>query len=181
MKDWAKRIKEMADQRGLKDSDLARITGVKPNSVTQWWGAVKGKPATGEIKSEVVLALAKEFGTTVEFILTGRQSHAVQIDPETIAHAFVAVEKALRKRGIKYDAAQVPELLAFAYQERLALPPGREPLTLETFDRTVERELGRMMANESKTVGSVAPSSGSEAAQAQADRKAAGSGKPRGS
>lgn len=168
MKDWAKRIKVLADKAGLTNSELGRACNptVKPNSVAQWFGEIKDKAPTGDIKGSNLVDVARKLGVTAEFIMTGRESQSVSIDPETIAHAFVAVEKALRKRGIKYDAAQVPELLVFAYRERMELPPGRDPVVFGTFDRTVSRELARIMPNEREASGPNASAGGREDAQA---------------
>src|SRR5690242_14180564 len=138
MEDWAKRIKELRDKQRLTNTDLGRACKpvVKPNSVAQWFGEVKGKKPAKDIRASNLVDVARLLGTTAEYIMTGRESHHMSIDPETIAHAFVAVEKALRKQGIKYDAAQVPELLVFAYNERSELPPGRDPLILKCSTET---------------------------------------------
>lgn len=173
MEDWAKRIKDLRDQRGLNNSDLAKACrpAIKPNSVAQWFGEVKDKKPTQNISGPNLVSMAQLLGTTAEYLMTGRTSHVMSIDPETIAHAFVAVEKALRKQGIRYDAAQVPELLTFAYQERLAMEPGRDPKVFAVFDRLIERELTRSIAHGREITRPSTEGRSGEDAQAEAAKK----------
>lgn len=182
MEEWAKRIKELAKQRGVTDADIASACKIANNSVNQWFGNVKGKPATKDIRSKHLVTVAGLLGTTAEWIMDGRgrrESHAVELDPETLAHAFVSAEKALRKKGIQYDAAQVPEFLVFAYKERLHYPPGRDPAILSAYDRNVLAELERGRFSERQATRPADSGDREEAPQAEASRaKNGGSRRP---
>ena len=99
------------------------------------------------------------------------------LDPETLAHAFVAADKALRKKGLRFDAAQVPEFLAFAYKERLEFPPGNDKAILAAYDRTVLAELERGRFNDRQADRSADSSDSEKDAQTAANRKKTGGGR----
>lgn len=172
MEDWAKRIQlrleEQAD-KGLTEAGIARVCKMAPNSVTQWFGRVKGKPPSRGIRGHHLVATAKYLNTTAEWIMTGTglkdSSQVAGIDPDTLASAYVAVDKAVRNLGFKYDAAQIPEFLLYAYRERLEYPYEADKALLAAFDRNVQAEIERGRFRERQTGRPADPESGREDAQ----------------
>lgn len=181
MESWAKRIAQLlAEQKhlGKSEAGIARACGIANNSVSQWFGRVKDKPATGSLKAETAIHTAKYLGTTVEWMMLGRgnkeASQDLDFDPEILGQAFVATEKAARSIGVEYDAAQVPELLIYAYKMRPALKLGRDRKTLDDFDSMVRKHLELEMGRDHRTTERNAVQSGIKDAQTAANRKKAG-------
>lgn len=125
MEAWAKRIKALADDEELNDSDIAKIVGVAPNSVTQWWGRVQGKPPTKEIKSLPLVKIAKRLNTTAEYLLTGTppasESQPVRLDGETLRLGITLVRGVLKANNVtKFDVLEDADEIVQAMQFVLA-------------------------------------------------------------
>lgn len=173
MRDWAKRIETLLTEQssqGKNEFGIAKACGIAANSVSQWFGRVKGKNPTDMIRADYALAVANYLGTTVEWILTGKgarvASQGMELDKDRLAQAFVATEKAVRGVGLRYDAAQVPDLLVYAYRKRGDLEPGTNKGVLDAFDLFVSEELAREMGRGEETSRSADKERGEQAAQA---------------
>jgi hypothetical protein len=178
MEAWARRIEqrltELADQ-GKTEAGIARACKIAKNSVSQWFGRVKGKLPTEKIMGAPLVATAAYLDTTAEWIMTGQgakvRSQDAGLDPQILASAFVAADKALRAQGLKFDAAQVPEFLIFAYRERLEYPLDADKSVLAAYDRNVLAELQRGKFSVRETHRPIDTGDAGQAAQAAPDRK----------
>lgn len=70
MEAWASRLYERMVSAGKKPADLARACGIKPGSVSGWFG--QGKP-TKMISGNHLVVAAELLGTTAEYVMTGRR------------------------------------------------------------------------------------------------------------
>jgi transcriptional regulator with XRE-family HTH domain len=90
MQEWASRLHELMTKAGRTQAELARACGLKPGSVSGWFG--QGKP-TKMISGDNLVAAAQFLNTTAEFIMTGRgsretgvsMSHVARLDDATMA------------------------------------------------------------------------------------------------
>lgn len=93
MEPWAKRLHDLIEagaDRGLSVAGLVRATRAKQPSVFQWFKAPPGKKCTKAIGAVLAVRAANYVGTTVEYLITGRDRHESQParpDDETIAQA----------------------------------------------------------------------------------------------
>ena len=74
----------LRDELGLKDSDVCKATGISPGSMTDW------KKGRVQLKTDKLLALARFFGVSIEFIIgetQKRQFEEYYIDSETARYA----------------------------------------------------------------------------------------------
>lgn len=82
MEPWAKRIHELMTDGGYSQAELARACGIKPGSVSGWFG--QGKP-TKMISGDNLVAAASLLGTTAEYLMTGRPSAASRTGQSQLA------------------------------------------------------------------------------------------------
>ena len=91
MEDWAQRIKTKLEEIGGNQADLAKACGIRPGSVSGWFG---GGKATKMISGDNLVSVAEYLGTSAEYIITGREdgrstrSHVVGMDAPTLAQAL---------------------------------------------------------------------------------------------
>lgn len=90
MEEWATRLYEVMTAAGRTQAELARACGLKPGSVSGWFG--QGKP-TKMISGDNLVTAAAFLNTTAEYIMTGRgprtgeagPSHTERPDDATMA------------------------------------------------------------------------------------------------
>lgn len=85
----AKRIFELAEEQGISDrsvrSTLAKVCGVSPQAIRDW-----SDGSTKNIKEEHLVAVAKFFKVSTDYLLTGR-NQTPALDPES-AELFELLE-----------------------------------------------------------------------------------------
>ena len=70
----------LRDERGMKDSDVCKATGIAPGSMTDW------KKGRVQLKTDKLLAIARLFDVSLEYLLgetQKRQFEEFYLDPET--------------------------------------------------------------------------------------------------
>lgn len=67
MSDISNRIKLKLEEKGLRQLDLAKATGVSTAAVNKW---ISGN--TKNLKSENLIAISKYLGVTIEWLVTGK-------------------------------------------------------------------------------------------------------------
>ena len=60
----------LRDSKGLKDADVARITGITPSTFSDW------KKAKSTPNVTKLILIANLLGVTVEYLVTGKESEA---------------------------------------------------------------------------------------------------------
>jgi hypothetical protein len=142
---WAQRISDLLAADPQKTaSGLARACGIKPGSVSGWFGG--GKP-TKMISGDNLISAAEYLGTTPEYIMTGRnpsqlsQSQPAELDLEMLKSAIVSVKEALRDIGLELEAFIAAPMIAYAYAERIKLPRTMTKTEYRAFDRMVTERL----------------------------------------
>lgn len=63
----------LRDEKGLKDADVSKETGITKSTFTDWKKG-KSKP-----NADKVLLIAKVLGTTVEYLMTGEEPEKPEI------------------------------------------------------------------------------------------------------
>ncbi|WP_369913917.1 helix-turn-helix domain-containing protein [Xanthomonas sp. NCPPB 3005] len=105
MESWAERIHERMVAAGKKPADLARACGVKPGSISGWFG--QGKP-TKMISGDNLVAAAAYLNTTAEYIMTGRASPSSQSQPVGLDLSKLSTVIAVVEGAIKDSRKSVP-------------------------------------------------------------------------
>jgi|GEM_PF-2350704 len=118
MEKWAERIHERMIDAGKLAADLARACGIKPGSVSGWFG--QGKP-TKMISGDNLVMVAQYLGTTAEYVMTGRgavvgPSHSARPDFEKLASAVYVVREYLELFGEPAEFLADPTMLETAYE-----------------------------------------------------------------
>lgn len=107
---------KLRDEKGLKDADVARETGITKSTFSDW------KNGRSEPKDAKLQKIAKLFGVTVEYIRTGGNSkEKYYFNNETAEMA----QKLFENKNLRalFDAAQdaSPEDLKTTYDMLMAL------------------------------------------------------------
>lgn len=74
----------LRDERGIKDIDVCKATGIAPGSMTDW------KKGRANLKTDKLLAIARYFNVSLEFLLgetQRRQFEEYYLDAETAKEA----------------------------------------------------------------------------------------------
>jgi transcriptional regulator with XRE-family HTH domain len=106
---------KIRDEKGYKDADVARATGITKSTFSDW------KAGRSNPKDEKLRKIANFLETTVDYIRTGNSDSKYYLNEETAAVA----DKILHNKELKllFDAAQdaEPEDLSTVHQMLLAL------------------------------------------------------------
>lgn len=128
----------------------------------------------------VMVKLADRLGLTLDELLrgaregSGRRSQDAGWDLPMLSEALVSLDKAIRKRGLVWDAAYVAPALRVAYLERLKHPAKLDRAGYAAYDREVARQLQvQQVEHEREHRGTEAASAGG-AGKAPAKRAKAG-------
>jgi transcriptional regulator with XRE-family HTH domain len=118
------RIRDRRKALGIEVEDLAKAVGLRPTTLYDL--------EIGRSKSTTKLHhIARELGVSVDFLETGRtsriadaavssSSHALRMDPETIASAIKLVRLSFQNLGLEFDNEQDGVPLAYAYEYLLS-------------------------------------------------------------
>lgn len=105
MEIWAERIHERMVAAGKKPVDLARACGIKPGSVSGWFG--QGKP-TKMISGDNLVSAAAFLNTTAEYIMTGRNGAAVPSQPVGLDLSKLSTVLAVVEGAVRDSRKDVP-------------------------------------------------------------------------
>ncbi len=140
MSEWGKRIARRMSDVGVNQTELATACGIKPPSVNGW---VSGE--TKMIDGQNLVLAARRLNTSPEWIMTGRgvteQSQDTGWDLSMLSEALVSLDKAIKKKGLQYDAAYVAPALRLAYLERLQHPAKLDKAAYGIYDNLVQQQL----------------------------------------
>ncbi len=109
---------KLRDSRGLKDSDVAKATGVTKSTFSDWKNG-RSKP-----KDEKLLKIAEFFDVTLDYLRTGENSYqqdGYYLNEETAEMAQTLFEN--KNLRVLFDAAKdaTPEDLETTYNMLMAL------------------------------------------------------------
>lgn len=146
MEKWAERIKELADAKGVSDSELARACKTAQPSVHQWFNeSPKGKPPTKMIKGDNLVAAARALNTTPEWIISGTgpkvASQSAGLSVLKLQVAIVSVRKAAESAGLEIDEVQAAAAIAWAYGQLHVYPETMTKDEMRDFDGIVRHHL----------------------------------------
>lgn len=80
-----KRLKELMDQRGISQAELARRVGVKPPTISF---LVTGTTKADKVRASTIEAIARELGTTWLYLMHGKGPATTDV-PETKLNELV--------------------------------------------------------------------------------------------
>lgn len=170
MSEWGKRIERRMAELGVSQTELAAACGIKPPSVNGW---VSGKSKM--IDGQNLVLAARKLNTSPEWIMTGRgvaeQSHEAGWDLSMLSEALVSLDKAVRKKGLRYDAAYVAPALRIAYLERLKHPAKLDRAAYAIYDSMVQQQLEVQQGEYERGHGGTAETSAGGAGKAKAHRQ----------
>ena len=89
---------KLLDEKGLKNSDVSRATGISNMTLSDWKNG-KTKPKTDTMKK-----IANFFGVSVDYLMTGKESEF------TIEMAEIDVELSNMSKRVKEYAIRLNEL-----------------------------------------------------------------------
>lgn len=144
MAEWYHRAKKQMKQCDppVTQAELMPIFGVTTRGAVGHYLSGRRKP------SPVVMAkLAARLGLTADELLGGSSAKLEPESQETgwdlpmLSEALVSLDKAIRKRGLVWDAAYVAPALRLAYVERLRHPAKLDRAGYAAYDREVARQL----------------------------------------
>jgi len=131
----------------------------------------------------VMVQLADKLGITLDELLRGtakgsrRQSQDEGWNLPMLSEALVSLDKAIRKRGLVYDASYVAPALRLAYLERLKHPEKLDRAGYAAYDREVSKQLqGQQAEHERGHRGTEAAGAGRVGKTATPRAKAGGRG-----
>lgn len=106
---------KLRDERGLKDADVARETGITKSTFTDW------KNGRSEPKDAKLKKIADLFGVSVQYLRDGEESDKYYLNDETAEMAQAMFEN--RDLRVLFDAARYasPEDLKTTYDMFMAL------------------------------------------------------------
>lgn len=106
---------KLRDERGLKDADVARETGITKSTFTDW------KNGRSEPKDAKLKKIADLFGVSVQYLRDGEESDKYYLNDETAEMAQAMFEN--RDLRVLFDAARdaSPEDLKTTYDMLMAL------------------------------------------------------------
>lgn len=126
----------------------------------------------------LMVKLADKLEMSLDELLRGAsrsQSHDAGWNLPMLSEALVSLDKAIRKRGLVYDAAYVAPALRLAYLERLRHPARLDRAGYASYDREVARQLqGQQAEHEREHRGTEA--AGTRGASKAAPQKAKAGG-----
>ncbi len=173
MSDWGNRIARRMAEVGVNQTELAAACGIKPPSVNGWLSN-----DTKMIDGVNLVLAAKKLNTSPEWIMTGRgvteQSHDAGWDLSMLSEALVSLDKAIRKKGLQYDAAYVAPALRLAYLERLKHPAKLDRAAYAIYDNLVQQQLEVQQDQHGREHRGIEAASAGGTGKAPAARKKAG-------
>ena len=106
---------KLRDERGLKDADVARETGITKSTFTDW------KNGRSEPKDAKLKKIADLSGVSVQYLRDGQESDKYYLNDETAEMAQAMFEN--RDLRVLFDAARYasPEDLKTTYDMLMAL------------------------------------------------------------
>ena len=170
MSEWGKRIALRMKEVGVNQTELAAACGIKPPSVNGW---ISGE--TKMIDGQNLVLAARKLNTSPEWLMTGRgvteQSHDAGWDLSMLSEALVSLDKAIRGKGLHYDAAYVAPALRLAYLERLKHPAKLDRAAYDIYDNMVQQQLEVQQERHEREHRGVEKASVGGTGQAPAPRK----------
>lgn len=106
---------KIRDERGLKDADVVRATGITKSTFSDW------KSGRSNPKNDKLAKIADFLGVSVEYLRTGEEEKGYYFNPETVKMAQAIFEN--QELRLLFDAARdsSPEDLQTVHSMLLAL------------------------------------------------------------
>ena len=93
---------KLRDERGLKDADVVRQTGITKSTFSDW------KSGRSKPKNDKLQKIADFFGVTVDYLMTGKENSKTtpsltNRDQKEISAILSNTEQILRQDGLMFD------------------------------------------------------------------------------
>ncbi len=95
---------KLRDERGLKDSDVAREASVSKSTFSDW-KVGRSKPGIKKLQK-----IADFFGVTVDYLMTGKEDEQKEKDNTDLKQKYRELEELLRSdsmKPVRYDGKPV--------------------------------------------------------------------------
>lgn len=95
---------KLRDERGLKDSDVAREASVSKSTFSDW-KVGRSKPGIKKLQK-----IADFFGVTVDYLMTGKEDEQKEKDNDDLKQKYRELEELLRSdsmKPVRYDGKPV--------------------------------------------------------------------------
>lgn len=144
MAEWYERVRErmLSVEPPVTQADLMPVFGVTTRGAVGHYLSGRREPSL-----EVMVKLADRLGMTLDELLRGSGGAARSTSQDSgwdlpmLSEALVSLDKAIRKRGLVWDAAYVAPALRLAYLERLKHPATLDRAGYAAYDRAVAKQL----------------------------------------
>jgi len=128
MEPWAQRLHRCMVEAGSNQAALARACGIKPGSVSGWFG--QGKP-TKMISGDNLVACCLLLGVSPAYIMTGKgavkgHSQAARLDPAKLAGLIETVDASVKGTRFERDPRTKAKLVTAVYMDDQASDAGAE-------------------------------------------------------
>ncbi len=136
------RLKGLREAAGLTLEDAGAIAGTSKQSTSQIEKGITKVPG-----GLFLYRWSKHYNVNLEWLITGKgdrsplPSHDTGWDLSMLSEALVSLDKAIRKKGLQYDAAYVAPALRLAYLERLKHPAKLDRAAYAIYDNLVQQQL----------------------------------------
>ena len=147
MAPWAKRLWSMiesGESDGLSMGGLIKATKAKQSSVWQWFKAPPGKKTTEKVRAEYLVRAAKYVGTSVEYLVTGKDaasSQSARLDEGKLAYMLVSLDDALKNMNrVMEPGAKARAVARMYFQENVDTPAEATIAALMSIMSTMEEK-----------------------------------------
>jgi transcriptional regulator with XRE-family HTH domain len=169
------RLKALREAAGLTLQEAGAIAGTTKQSASQ---IEKG---TTKVPGGLFLyRWSKHYNVNLEWLITGKgdqspvASHGAGWDIGMLSEALVSLDKAIRGKGLQYDAAYVAPALRLAYLERLKHPAKLDRAAYAIYDNLVQQQLEVQQDQHGREHRGIEETSVGGTGKAPAARKTAG-------
>lgn len=168
------RLRALREAAGLTLEEAGKIAGTSKQSTSQIEKGVTKVPG-----GLFLYRWSKHYNVNLEWLITGKgdqrppESHDAGWNLGMLSEALVSLDKAIRKKGLQYDAAYVAPALRLAYLERLKHPAKLDRAAYALYDSLVQQQLEvQQVQHDGEHRGIEAPSVGRVGEVAPARKKA---------
>jgi transcriptional regulator with XRE-family HTH domain len=136
------RLKQLREAAGLTLEEAGKIAGTSKQNTSQIEKGVTEVPG-----GLFLYRWARHYNVNLEWLITGKgakippSSHPAGWDTDMLSEALVSLDKAIRKKGLQFDAAYVAPALQLAYIERLKHPAQLDRDAYALYDSLVQQQL----------------------------------------
>ena len=173
MAKWYDRAKARMAELEIRQDDLLKVFGVTTRGAVGHYLSGRRDPPT-----DALVRLADRLNLSLDTLLRGEPaSQSGGMDLPMLSEALVSLDKALRAKGLEYNAAYVAPALMLAYEERMRHPAKLDAASYALYDRLVLQQLEGQQVQHERDGGGIAEVGTGGARKASSSRAASRRGR----